>query len=308
MDSVLARASVAGQHINNYTGTDYSGIEAIKHEISAQEAKVDACHSTIATARATHSNAHAKQAASQKEIVSLLERKSSWSPEDLERYMSLVRSEHGHEQAIQAAKDGLEMAERDLESARAELERLERKQYHEEQIWSDTIRRNSTWVTFGLMGLNIFLLLAQIAIFEPWRRRRIVKEVQKALDEKHAFVTGAPAAAVESSIDAVVEAKGVPIDVAADQTPTTITPSPPNTTLAADTPPPQEQATPPPHPPLRKPQTWPESWDYHKERLHDLFSERMVQVKKVDITTTALQGAATGVAAMGLLFVLWRPK
>lgn len=75
-------------------------------------------------------------------------------------------------------------AEKNLEEARTELERKERKQYHEEQIWSDTIRRNSTWVTFGLMGLNILLLIANIGIVEPWRRSRLVREVKDALDKK----------------------------------------------------------------------------------------------------------------------------
>ena len=61
------------------------------------------------------------------EIVSLLERKSSWSPSDLERYMTLVRSEHLDEQAVQKAKEDLAEAERDLEDGRAMLEKLERK-------------------------------------------------------------------------------------------------------------------------------------------------------------------------------------
>jgi sensitive to high expression protein 9 len=123
-----------------------------------------------------------QQASSQKEVVGLLERKHSWSATDLERYMSLIRSEHVNDQAVREAKDAIATAENALEDARAQLERRERAQYHEEQIWSDTIRRNSTWVTFGLMGLNIFLLLSSLVIFEPWRRRRMVREVKNALE------------------------------------------------------------------------------------------------------------------------------
>jgi hypothetical protein len=37
--------------------------------------------------------------------------------------MSLVRSEHSNDQAVQAANEGLAAAERDLESARSLLER-----------------------------------------------------------------------------------------------------------------------------------------------------------------------------------------
>lgn len=324
MDSILARASVAGQHINNYTGTDYSGIEALRNEIMQLEDKVKTSHDKIDIARKTHRDAHDSQAAAQKEIVSLLERKSSWSPTDLERYMSLVRSEHTNEQAVQAAKDGLNAAEKDLESTRSLLERQERKQYHEEQIWSDTIRRNSTWVTFGLMGVNIVLLLAQIGIFEPYRRHKIVREVKEALNERAVALPISPE--VQRQVDEVVEPGGVPLEAleetATTQQPHVLVPEPRPAAIAGEQPsqaPPTAgivlvedtaeslapSTLPSQHP---KPSTWSEEWEAYKQSLQDLFSERLIQVKKVDITTTALQGAATGVAAMGLLFVLWRPK
>ena len=322
MDVLLARASVAGQHINVYTGTDYSGIEALRKDITEQEQKVRHYHRTVDTARSAHREAHAQQGSAQKEIVSLLERKSSWSPADLERYMSLVRSEHVNEQAVQTAKDGLAAAERDLESVRSLLERLERKQYHEEQIWSDTIRRNSTWVTFGLMGVNIILLLAQIAIFEPYRRRKIVKDVQKALDEKTMASTE-----VERQVDEVVEPSRVPLEAfeTADTAGSTSMPQqstdtfvPPQsdagkTPLGTGEPIPDEAVQISDTPlPSRSQRTQLERWsivlEAYKESFQDLFSERIVQLKRVDVTTTALQGAATGVAAMGLLFVVFRPR
>ncbi len=96
--------------------------------------------------------------------------------------MSLIRSEHINDKAVREAKDAVETAENALEEARSYLEKRERAQYHEEQIWSDTIRRNSTWVTFGLMGVNIFLLLLSLLILEPWRRRRMVREIKTALE------------------------------------------------------------------------------------------------------------------------------
>jgi sensitive to high expression protein 9 len=119
--------------------------------------------------------------------------------------MSLIRSEHINDKAVREAKEAVEAAEAALEESRSHLEKRERAQYHEEQIWSDTIRRNSTWVTFGLMGVNIFLLLLSLLILEPWRRRRMVKEIKNALEAQKAaieatptptLVAAAPAAAV----------------------------------------------------------------------------------------------------------------
>ena len=316
MDTILARASIYGQHINVYTGTDYSGIETLRKEINDQEQKVRVWHKTIETSRSTHHEAHAQQASAQKEIVSLLERKSSWSPTDLERYMSLVRSEHTMEQDVVTAKENLRAAERDLESARSLLERLERKQYHEEQIWSDTIRRNSTWVTFVLMGVNIFLLLAQIAIFEPYRRRKIVKEVNMALNEKAVAATSME---VERQIDQVMQPERSPLEILeqtsgqAAGTSNSMNYEAGEVPLAAGEVLPEEAVSVSissqsfPRRPTQ-PHTWSDNREAYKEGLQDLFSERIIQVKKVDLTTTALQGAATGVATIGLLFLLWRPR
>lgn len=120
--------------------------------------------------------------------------------------MSLIRSEHLNDKAVREAKEAVEAAEKALEEARSYLEKRERAQYHEEQIWSDTIRRNSTWVTFGLMGVNIFLLLLSLLILEPWRRRRMVREIKGALEAQQANVEAATLPTVASPL---VESKSI---------------------------------------------------------------------------------------------------
>ncbi|KAH0367954.1 hypothetical protein KCU65_g4377, partial [Aureobasidium melanogenum] len=356
MDELLAKAAVVSHKVNNYTGTDYSGIERLRRDIIDQEQIVKAAHAEVNAAKVAYTTSYSQQAASQKEVVGLLERKHSWAAADLERYMSLIRSEHLNEQAVQAAKEHLANAERDLEDARAKLEKKERKQYHEEQIWSDTIRRNSTWVTFGLMGLNIFLLLANLIIFEPWRRRRIVREIKTALDEK---TTMAPslASAVEAEVDKVIEPVGQPLEkieeqvvntveaTAAEVEPETTTEvvsdvqpeamaesevTVGETTLAAGQILPEEAveivdpiaeaneaAEKLVNEPIQRPE--PENWEerlalwkeilsaklaLYKAKLQDLFSDRQVTVKRIDVTTIALEGAAAGVAVVGVLWAL----
>lgn len=285
--------------------------------------------------------AQSQQQASQKEVVGLLERKHSWSAADLERYMSLIRSEHLNEQAVRSAKDAVVSADRALEEARAHLEKRERAQYHEEQIWSDTIRRNSTWVTIGLMGVNILLLLSQLVAIEPWRRRRLVREIKNALDER-TMTAAVPAAgigaaavpvtpekateiteaaevrstdAVQKEIDDVVEPAGVPLErvefadapetVTADLSgpePTIPLPAPEPTPVFEEKPVPKERPV-----PMRRPvpMTAQEKLVFFIEDcnlyLQDLFSERAISVRKVDVTNAALQGAVAGAAFMGVL-------
>lgn len=55
--------------------------------------------------------------------------------------------------------------------------------YHEEQIWSDKIRRASTWGTFALMGVNVLLFVVVQVGLEPWRRKRLVKGFEEKVKE-----------------------------------------------------------------------------------------------------------------------------
>ncbi|EUC50579.1 hypothetical protein COCMIDRAFT_81611 [Bipolaris oryzae ATCC 44560] len=209
MDELLPKLAVVTQKVNTYTGTDYSGVEALRREIKEQEKLVKARRSAIDAAKQALDTALAHQATSQKEVVALLERKHSWSNGDLERYMALIRSEHLNDQAVREAKDAVANAENALEDARAQLEKRERAQYHEEQIWSDTIRRNSTWVTFGLMGVNIFLLLLSLAILEPWRRKRMVKEIKNALEAQQKIASEAASAAAAAAAAPALSSQGL---------------------------------------------------------------------------------------------------
>lgn len=218
--------------------------------------------------------------------------------------MSLIRSEHVNEQAVQAAATAVAESERALEAARSTLEKRERRQYHEEQVWSDTIRRNSTWVTFGLMGLNIVLLLVNLVVFEPWRRRRLVKEFRAAMDEKTiarpdhfddvpVVNRGASATTEEVTQQGAVAGRDIAIEseVPHDVPMAECMPDPkasPASTAAEKT--------------MRY------YWTQCQLVVEDWFSERSLVVKQVDITRVALQGAASGMAIMGLLFVMLQTR
>lgn len=347
MERLLARLAVAGQQLNVYTGTDYTGINALRDKIISLESDMKMRHATVTSTKEASTAALTAQSASQKEVVQLLERKHSWSAADLERYMTLIRSEHLNEQAVQSAKDAEALAERDLEDARAKLEKYERRQYHEEQIWSDTIRRNSTWVTFALMGFNIFLLLFSLVLIEPWRRRRLVKEVRKALEDNVPASVAQPAAVAAGAVTAVSEASPETVTVnekVVEQVDAAVSPTKETledlveTTLAS-TPLPQMQGaadsylgveTSPdvlptiapedasqkqelaedPLPPTfaYSAETWAATLELWKAHWRDLFSERAISLRRVDVTTATLEGAAAGAAFMGLLFVLLRPR
>lgn len=387
MEHLLNLAAIYSQRLNIYTGTDYTGISALRTAISSQEQLVRSALHSVAGAKDDYAAAFAAQAASQKEVVQLLERKHSWTSSDLERYMALIRSEHINEQGVQRAKEQLAEKERELEEVRSALEKSERRLYHEEQIWSDTIRRNSTWVTFGLMGLNILLLLVSLALLEPWRRRRLVREIRRALDEKVAVadpmtqmmpasaavvpVLQATEAAVNANVEPVTESleqikhdipdsaniepgTAVPAEFVLDaqnptiDTPTSTSPSlsepeseqepehlhnpttspPPSSTPtiispstpSTDLPNPNRTYTHPQSHPQSQPQsnilppftlwagTYTSTYTLYKAYWADLFSERSITLKQVEVTHKMLEGAAAGAAFMGLVFLALFPR
>ncbi|KAH8728709.1 Mdm33 family-domain-containing protein [Phaeosphaeriaceae sp. PMI808] len=336
MDDLLPKLAIVTQKVNTYTGTDYSGVEALRREIKEQENLVKARRAAIDTAKHSLDVAHAQQASAQKEVVALLERKHSWAGGDLERYMSLIRSEHINDQAIKLAKDSVKSSEAALEEARTQLEKRERAQYHEEQIWSDTIRRNSTWVTFGLMGVNIFLLLLSLAILEPWRRRRMVREIKSTLEAHKVATEAAPTSSSAPTALITLEQNN---DVAQDKTdivtdatdtalksaaPVVLDGELPTPTLSTDVkttgtttspfvpdeiePPPQPiidvAEVPPPSPHPQEPETWRSriAWT-----MQDVVSERVILIRRIDYTTAILQGAAAGAVITAALIALWRP-
>ncbi|KAI4188094.1 MAG: hypothetical protein L6R41_002345, partial [Letrouitia leprolyta] len=173
------------QHLNHLTG--YTGIESLKTSITAQESHLQACRSRLASARTAYTAAINNRFASQREVNTLLQRKHAWSPSDLERFTELYRSDHENELQETQAHATLIQAEKEAEDAGARLSESILKRYHEEQIWSDKIRRMSTWGTWGLMGVNVLLFLVFQLGLEPWRRGRLVRgfeeKVREALEE-----------------------------------------------------------------------------------------------------------------------------
>lgn len=336
MDDLLPKLAVVTQKVNTYTGTDYSGVEALRREIQEQEKLVKARRAAIDTAKQALDTAHGGQASAQKEVVALLERKHSWSATDLERYMSLIRSEHINDQAIRQAKDRVISAEAALEEARTQLEKRERAQYHEEQIWSDTIRRNSTWVTFVLMGVNIFLLLLSLAILEPWRRRRMVREIKGALEAQRAAapttlaatvpgVVSHELAAIEEEIDRVAEAMNLTNELestsedmdqspAADLISVPIGLPTPDVVLPSAAPVTVDEAAASSRPSIDIAEKYSTrddkvgGWSSRVTSIaQDIVSERVISMRRIDYTTAVLQGAAAGAVITGAIIAMLRP-
>lgn len=317
MDNMQGNIFLASQRINDLTG--YSGIEALKARIVALEKRVQNAQDGVRSSRLKYKTTVADRAATQREVTTLLARKDSWTPTDLERFTSLYRMDHTNEQAVQEAATKLAEAEREAEVAAGKLSSSILSRYHEEQIWSDKIRRMSTWGTWGLMGVNVLLFLVFQFGFEPWRRARLVhgfeEKVKEALDKEREErmlrrpnsedlesvpMQGVLAAGIQE-LEVEVQGKKSPavdaivacIDGESEEEETMVVetavtePQEPTTTIT------------------KLKNLWqPESW---KAGVQDLFSPRQIQMRKQDVTIIALEGAATG-AVIAIIATFLRPS
>lgn len=321
MDNLQGSLFHATQHLNTLTG--YSGIESLKASIAAEESRLQAARDALVSARTAYSAAIKQRSTSQREVNELLQRKHIWSPADLERFTELYRSDHANELNENKSHETLVKAEKDAEEAGAKLSESILARYHEEQIWSDKIRRMSTWGTWGLMGVNVLLFLVFQVGVEPWRRRRLVKgfeeKVQEALererDVKVAYAAGRgsgeeaeDALSVQLTSEAEKEVQETIVrrtegaqgsDVGVEMAVEAKVGQ--EVAASVETEKQFDQG-------ISTPNSRTLDYTRVKEMIMDLFSDRQVSVRRWDLTTWVLEGAATGMVVVGLIAVLLRPK
>ena len=169
------------------------------------------------------------------------------------------------------------------------------------------------------MGVNVLLFLVfQIGV-EPWRRRRLVKgfeeKVMEALDREGSAV-GAPLSGVQGAQDATSkEVQGVresttPVDVgdaqisaAADPSPEA--PLPVQEDISSNT----VFVEPSNGSKLDLQQHYQKSiLGSIRAWIQDIFSERQIVLRRIDVTTAILEGAAAGVTFVGTIVLLLRHR
>ena len=278
------------------------------------EINVQGTRATLQKAKEDYTLAISQRSSSQREVNELLQRKHAWTPNDLERFTELYRSDHANEQAETAAQDNMLASERRAEEAAAKLSASILARYHEEQIWSDKIRRMSTWGTWGLMGVNVFLFLVfQIGV-EPWRRKRLVKgfeeKVMEALEREGPAAGTAPidvqmvrGAEVKETQEATAPAAIEGAQISAPADPLAETPLPlgedTSSAIASVEFSSSSMLDPQPQIPLS-------TFESIKEWMRDVFSDRQIVLRRVDVTTVILEGAAAGAAFVGMIVLLVR--
>lgn len=188
LDSIQETILTATRALNDVTG--YSAIEKLKKSIERLEEELLECKEQVRECKWAYTEAIQRRSDSQREVNELLTRKQNWTTQDLERFTELYRNDHANERLESEAEKHLEEAEQKVDAVQLKLTQLILTRYHEEQIWSDKIRRSSTWGTWILMGINVMLFMVATFFVEPWKRRKLVRafeeKVKDLLQVQHA--------------------------------------------------------------------------------------------------------------------------
>ncbi|KAI0698083.1 Mdm33 family-domain-containing protein [Cytidiella melzeri] len=179
--SAITSFAQLARELNKVTG--YQEIETLKRAVTAQETRISVARVAAREAKIAYERAVQERAQSQREVNDLLQRKSSWTDDDVGRFTALVRRDHLLEQAENRAKQAAETTEDEVEREFTELMRVILNRYHEEQIWSDKIRSASTYGSLTVLGLNMFVFILAIVLIEPWKRKRLAHTFERKVEE-----------------------------------------------------------------------------------------------------------------------------
>lgn len=181
LESLQETIFTATRVLNDATG--YSAIEKLKFSIDKLEEELSTSKDEVKAFKNKYSEVIQIRSKLQREVNDLLTRKHNWTPDDLERFTELYRNDHANEQRVLETEKQLSQAELKVDAVQLRLTQLILTRYHEEQIWSDKIRRASTWGTWILMGINIGVFVVATLIVEPWKRRRLVASFEEKVKQ-----------------------------------------------------------------------------------------------------------------------------
>lgn len=176
LDSLQETLFTATRALNDVTG--YSSIQNLRNSINQMENELNSIKLKVKESKKMYNDAISQRIQSQNEVNDLLQRKGTWSSEDLERFTRLYKEDTINSKRVEECKQELNAIEMEEDRLTNELYKSILTRYHEEQIWSDKIRRTSTWGTFILMVINICFFLIFQLLLEPWKRRRLTRSFE----------------------------------------------------------------------------------------------------------------------------------
>lgn len=174
------------EYVNSANGrfnrlTGYEVIEARKESVLAKDRELHDIKRLFKECKERYETLIDERRSNQKELDGAKERKTSL--EDISRITELYKKQLSLESAEEQAKSKYKWATDVMERVQIEYLNEMRERYVEEQMYSDKIRRASTYWTIGLMGIHLLLFLTVQFVVEPRKRQDLQNRMEKMLKE-----------------------------------------------------------------------------------------------------------------------------
>ncbi|TIA93377.1 hypothetical protein E3P99_00116 [Wallemia hederae] len=175
-----ARIQLLSGQLNRLTG--YERIENLKSVVIDAEQAIKQSRGMLLESKEGYAKYSELRRQSQKQVNDLLSNKSSWGDMELNRFTQLVKSDHSVEKLEKEYMHKVEEYEQLVDRGFEKLLKSILERYHEEQIWSDKIRSMSSNYTLIALSVNVLVFLIAIVFVEPWKRARMLNELEINLD------------------------------------------------------------------------------------------------------------------------------
>ena len=170
-----------------------------KSSVQEKDQALQASRGCLKAAKLEYESTMESRLAVQKEIHSLLQRQNAWTGSDVQRFTDLYKRDLDLEQSETRAKTEYKSASDEFERSHQDYLNEIRERYIEEQLYSDKIRRASTWWTWGLITCHLTLFLVIQLFVEPRKRQALLEQLSLKIQDNFSQQSIALQQVVESS-------------------------------------------------------------------------------------------------------------
>ena len=165
----------AASLLNTLTG--YDTVQTRKDQVLQKDKDLSAARTELSAVKSNYESIMTQRLKTQKEIHSLLQRQGSWTPTDVQRFTDLYKLDLDLEALENSTKAQYKDSSEAFDRAHTDYLSEIRERYIDEQIYSDKIRRVSTWWTMGLISFHLILFVTIQTMVEPRKKQALIQQM-----------------------------------------------------------------------------------------------------------------------------------
>ncbi|KAJ3343650.1 hypothetical protein HDU93_007531 [Gonapodya sp. JEL0774] len=164
--------------------TGYDPIIRAREQTEELDRQIFHVREALKTAQKQYESTVDIRAKNQRDINTLLERKANWTAADLALFTDLYKAGHEIEIEEVAAKEQFRTLSERVNELQSDFLGAMRERYSQEQLWSDKIRRVSTYYTLALLVSQLVVTGVVYGILNPRRNEDLLEKLDAGADAR----------------------------------------------------------------------------------------------------------------------------